>query len=663
MNSRILHGYTSHSRMTPVRHTFRYPIYMFIFDIDELPHLDRDLGVFGHNRRRLFSLFDRDYLSGRESEPLKERIKTQLRGKSYASEVARVECVTTPRFLAPTFNPATFYYCFDSNGAELAVVLEVNNTFGERHIYVFDAVETSSGSKRNVKKQDKSFYVSPFYDLDGKYCLSTKRSEGRLHISLDLEKDGEVVFHSNVFGKIAPMTRSALLKTACRYPLGAALTLPRITWEAAKLYYGKSMTVQAKPLPTHAKTIEYERPSLLARLGKRFFEEFLNDAAGGSIEVVYPDGTSFRVGGQEAISRPVLYIHSHKFFSQLAARGDIALGECYAEGVVDSSDLTEVLKFFARNLELVNSRRSAFSLLGVKLIELKHHLRRNTREGSRENIHAHYDLGNELFTRMLGKTMMYSCAFFEHQEQGLEQAQHAKLQKIFEKAQLSSDDHVLEIGTGWGTLAIEAARRYGCRVTSVTLSEEQFAFARDAVIKAGLEDKVAVLLCDYRDVEGQFDKIISVEMLEAVGHEYFETFFGTCDRLLKAGGLAVIQTITIPGERYEHARRGYDWLQQYIFPGSTIPSLERIEKALNNASELMLADIEEIGLHYAPTLAAWRDNLRREKDDLSSHGFDRRFFRMWDYYLCYCEAAFATQVLGNSHLVLRRAGESSRLFV
>jgi cyclopropane-fatty-acyl-phospholipid synthase len=270
-----------------------------------------------------------------------------------------------------------------------------------------------------------------------------------------------------------------------------------------------------------------------------------------------------------------------------------------------------------------------------------HWLNRNTRGGSRRNISAHYDLGNDFFRLFLDPTMMYSSAIFEPATLSLEQAQCVRLERICRRLDLGPGDHLLEIGTGWGGMAIHAARQYGCRVTTTTISRQQHELARERIAEAGLEDRITLLLEDYRDLKGEYDKLVSIEMIEAVGHEYYETYFGQCGRLLKDAGLMLLQAITITDQRYDAARRSVDFIQRHIFPGSTIPSVTAMLSACTRSSDLRLVHLEDIGPHYATTLRIWRENFQRNLDGVRALGYPEEFIRMWEFYFGYCEGGFA----------------------
>jgi cyclopropane-fatty-acyl-phospholipid synthase len=352
-----------------------------------------------------------------------------------------------------------------------------------------------------------------------------------------------------------------------------------------------------------------------------------------------------------------LIIHDPRFYTRTALHGNIGLGESYMAGEWSCEDLAGLLTVLASIDRSTPHRRFLrWSRLSHAVASLRHVLRPNSRRGSRRNIVAHYDLGNEFFETFLDPTMQYSCARFDAPTDSLEAAQNRKMDAIMEKANLQATDHVLEIGCGWGAFAVRAARRVGCKVTAVTLSDQQYERSRRRVTEAGLEGQVSVRRCDYRDIDGQFDKIVSIEMLEAVGHAYLGAFFHTCDRLLRDGGRVALQVITIPDQRYETYRRGSDWIQKHIFPGGLLPSLNAMSAAMTLNSRLVVDRLEGMGLHYASTLRVWRHAFERRADVVAAQGFDEAFRRKWIYYFAYCEAGFATRYLNVLQMVLRRPG-------
>jgi cyclopropane-fatty-acyl-phospholipid synthase len=338
-------------------------------------------------------------------------------------------------------------------------------------------------------------------------------------------------------------------------------------------------------------------------------------------------------------------------WSMVAANGSIGAGEAYIHGYWRSPDLAAVTRLFVANLEVLDALEGGIARLGRPVLRLLHWFNRNSRRGSRRNILAHYDLGNALFERLLDPTMMYSAAMFDSLEQSLEQGQLNKLERICDKLALHPDDHLLEIGTGWGSLAIHAATRHGCRVTTTTLSEAQYAHTLQRVRDLGLQERITVLREDYRDLGGRFDKLVSIEMIEAVGHRYLPLYFRRCASLLKDDGLMLLQAITIRDQRYEQAQRSVDFIQRHIFPGGALPSLSVMLQTASRHTALNLVHMEDFGLDYARTLQHWRDNLRQSRTELVELGYDDTFQRLWEFYLCYCQGGFEERAIGVAQLL------------
>jgi len=334
-------------------------------------------------------------------------------------------------------------------------------------------------------------------------------------------------------------------------------------------------------------------------------------------------------------------------------KGGKGLAESYVDGWWDSPDVTAVIEVAARNLHGIDELRRRLTPVREPWQRGRAFLQRNTPLRSRDDIAAHYDLGNDLFELMLDDTMMYSAAIFDRRDQPLEAASRAKLDRICDKLDLQPSDHVLEIGTGWGGFALYAAGELGCRVTTITISREQHALATERVRDAGLDDLVTVELRDYRDVSGEYDAIVSIEMLEAVGAEYHAAYFAACDRALKPGGRFSLQVITFPDAAYEAQRRGANWIQTYIFPGGLCPSLAVIERSLHG-TRLLIREVHDIAPSYVRTLRAWRDRFLGELEAVRAQGFDDRFIRMWEYYLALSEAGFATGLSQDLQIVLEK---------
>jgi len=421
------------------------------------------------------------------------------------------------------------------------------------------------------------------------------------------------------------------------------------------------MNTTTLPRPVPAIT---PKPHFLDGLAERAVRARLTGIEHGQITLV--DGNEHHHYGRRTGRCPLsvtVRVHDPRFWSELAFGGSIGAGEAWMQGYWSVNDLTALVRILLQNRAVLDGMETGLARLTGPLQKALHWLNRNTREGSRRNIAAHYDLGNDFFQLFLDPTMMYSSAIFEHPTMTLEQAQRTRLERICRKLDLKPTDHLLEIGTGWGGMAIHAAQHYGCRVTTTTISRQQYELARERIAAAGLEDRITVLLEDYRDLTGQYDKLVSIEMIEAVGHQFYDTYFRQCGRLLKHDGLMLLQAITIADQRYEQARKSVDFIQRHIFPGSTIPSVTAMLDATTRASDLKLAHLEDIGPHYATTLRVWRENFLRNLDAVRALGYPEEFIRMWDFYLSYCEGGFAERALGDVHMLLAKPGNRREALV
>ena len=373
----------------------------------------------------------------------------------------------------------------------------------------------------------------------------------------------------------------------------------------------------------------------------------------GSLRIETPNGGPFEAQGREPGPSGVLQVLGESFYRRVIAGGEVGFGEAYQDGLCDSPDLVELLRLALVNRQAVDLNQGAMRLLSKWKNLRLHRSRANTVAQSKDNIHAHYDLGNAFFSLFLDETMTYSSAVYEHEGQALADAQRNKYRRICDLAGLTASDDVLEIGTGWGGFAMFAAGEYGCRVTTITISREQFTLASDRVAEAGLDGLVDVQYIDYRDVAGSFDKIVSIEMFEAVGAEFFETFFLQSAKLLRPGGRLAMQVITAPDRNFEAQRKGVNWIQKHIFPGGVLPSLAEMERS-NRRTGLAITEAHDIGLHYAATLREWRARFWERIGEVRAQGYDERFIRTWDYYLAACEAGFLTRTTQDLQIVFEK---------
>ncbi len=646
-----------HRRHWPVEHHFTFPYYFYVFDLDELDEINGSVKIFNHNKWNIVSIHDKDYLAG--SGSIKEKILHYLQGAGYADGIFRIELVTNARYFGYVFNPVSFYYCYRQDGSVHAVVAEVNNTYGDRHIYILD---NKSGKKFVPIKitHGKEFHVSPFNDLKGHYEFSFEEPKGAFRISITLVRDEGVILEAVLSAKASPLTSATLTKTILKYPITSFVTIPRIFIQALKLFFIKRLKFNDRPEPSSAMTIKHagtkapRKPTSIEKTRMVIVKKILSGADKGLLEMELPDRSRYFFGKESSGPKLSLRVKDYRFFNRLISSGEIGFGESYTAGEFETDDLVGVISFFIQNKKALGDRGMLGSILNKSAEFIRHQILDNTKSQSRKNIRAHYDLGNEFFQLFLDKNMMYSCAIFNERQESIESAQSNKIDTIITKAGIRGSDHVLEIGSGWGGFAIEAVKRTGCCITTITLSEAQRQYAISRIKEAGLAEKISVQLCDYREARGSFDVIVSIEMLEAVGHQHLPSFFQACERLLKPSGIAVIQTITVPDQNYETYRTHSDWIRKHIFPGGHLSSITAIANAMTVNSDLYIEELQSIGMHYALTLAKWKERFVDNLPQISAQGFDDSFVRKWLYYFSACEAGFRNRIINDVIIKLSR---------
>jgi cyclopropane-fatty-acyl-phospholipid synthase len=388
------------------------------------------------------------------------------------------------------------------------------------------------------------------------------------------------------------------------------------------------------------------RPSLFEKLAREGLAAGLRRIREGTLVLNDAEETQKFESSHASELHAAIEIHDARFYRRVATGGGLAAAESYLDGDWSCPDLTSLFRLLIRNPQVTGEMDSGWAQLAGWIARAGHWLRRNTRAKSRDNIRAHYDLGNDFFRLFLDDTMMYSSGFFLRRESTLKEASIAKLDRICRRLDLRPNDHLLEIGTGWGGFALHAAREYGCRITTTTISREQCELARDRIRAAGLQERVTVLLEDYRDLSGTYDKLVSIEMIEAVGHRYYDRFFRVCNDRLASDGLMLLQGIVMNEQGYASYLRSVDFIQKYIFPGGCLPSVLALGQSAARASDMRILHIEDFAAHYACTLRMWRNRFLAAIDRVRVLGYSERFIRMWDYYLCYCEAAFEERSIG-----------------
>ncbi|MBW2440356.1 MAG: class I SAM-dependent methyltransferase [Deltaproteobacteria bacterium] len=408
-------------------------------------------------------------------------------------------------------------------------------------------------------------------------------------------------------------------------------------------------------IPSEAPALSQLKERRLDKIARKAVLSLLNKLQHGRITLI-EDGQQL-VFGEDVSAASLnadINVYHFQFYSRILFGGSIGAAEAYMEGLWSADDLTTVMRILALNRKAFADMEKGLARLTAPLYQLYHSARKNTKVGSRKNILAHYDLGNEFYTLFLDQTMTYSCGIFEHDHSTLEEASTAKYDRLCRKLELKPGHRVVEIGTGWGGLAVHAAKHCGVHVTTTTISDEQYRYAENRFREAGLTDQINLLKQDYRDLTGEFDRLVSIEMIEAVGHHFYNTFFQTCSRLLKADGLMALQAITIGDQIFDRHKRSVDFIKRYIFPGSCIPSVTAISNAIATATDLRMIHLEDITPHYARTLREWRRRFFANIDAVRNMGYPDTFIRMWEYYLCYCEGGFAERYIRDVQMLFAK---------
>jgi cyclopropane-fatty-acyl-phospholipid synthase len=408
-------------------------------------------------------------------------------------------------------------------------------------------------------------------------------------------------------------------------------------------------------MPYKVSALKCLRGTFIDRLSRKLFFALIKDFKIGKLTLVeknqqYQFGQLSKMGSSQA----TIHVHHPRFYTSTVFGGSIGSAEAYMAGLWSTSHLTDVIRLVILNQQMMEKMDKGWSWLSDPVHRLYHYFRRNTLKGSKENIVVHYDLGNDFYRLFLDKTLTYSCGIFENENSTLEDASIAKYDRICRKLQLCPEDHVIEIGSGWGGFSIHAAKNYGCRVTTTTISDEQYDLAEKRIAASGLSHRIRLLRKDYRHLGGKFDKLVSIEMIEAVGHHYLDSFFQICSRLLKANGMMILQAITIVDQMFDAHKRSVDFSKRYIFPGSCIPSIHAMMCSISRKTDLKLFHLEDITPHYVRTLAEWRKRFFDRIDDVRAMGFSETFIRMWEYYLCYCEGGFAERYIGDVQMLLTK---------
>ncbi|MBU1195301.1 MAG: DUF1365 family protein [Proteobacteria bacterium] len=639
MKSQIFTGTIKHRRYQPVSHELSYPVYMYAFDLKELSVLNRRFPLFGYNRSAVTSIHDKDYLDPGKL-PIEEKISRLLSRYQIKTPVSKIIMITSARYFNYVFNPVSFYYCFTDDHEPAAIIAEVNNTYGERHPYVLTQGDSKSDKWLATYETPKVFHVSPFNTVEGTYRFYFTKPEHHLEIKIELISKNKTIMEAVFKGNGVPMTRVNHLKALLKYPFAPHLSIPRIYAHAFKLFFRKKLTFHDKPIPQSPMTLKKQKPDFVESICQRLVFMALKRITSGCLTMEMPDQKRIHFGHPQDQPHVTMIIKDYHFFQRIIFDGEIGFGEAYMHSEWDTTDLVELLKIFIANRDHFSDGNLLLSFLTRIKEKIAHDRRKNSIKNTPENIRAHYDLSNAFYERFLDRQMLYSCGIFEHQEDSLEKAQEQKMMRVLAQADVRENHHILEIGCGWGGFAVFAAKQTGCRVTGITVSRAQYERACQRVKDEGLEARITIKLEDYRHTTGTFDRIVSIEMIEAVGPQFLAAYFTQAQTLLTPGGKMVFQAIIIDDERYEVYCKERDWIQKHIFPGGHLPCLKILKQTLSEQTRFAISDIHHMGPHYATTLAHWQKRFLANKKEISKMGFDETFIRKWSYYFSICEAGF-----------------------
>ena len=638
----IIAGRTTHTRHAPTPHYFNYPLVWIRCDIRQLSQTP-----LGYNKRRLWSIHDADYLEP-TPESLESKLANHMTTMHFQFPVTHIQLLTMPRYLGRPFKPINLYLLYHSDTL-VGLIAEVTNTYKESYLYQCDRRHKTGPNHFQIQKP---FHVSPFLNETGYYHFNITNTVSELLVVIDYYQDNKKILTATFGGKPRPLSRWQLLKTAITHPLSNALVLPRIFKQAIILYYKKNLDANFKPI---TKNIIRTMPlSLSHRLIWKALSQRLEQLKHGCLTFILPDGSQKKFGDPTSSLRAQISINNTWFFSTLARKGEIGFAQTYIRGYWQTPSLADLLKLILINCTLVQgmSNGAWWYRLYLKMAKRKESI--NTVDQSKANIQDHYDISNDFYSLFLDETKLYSSALFNDESESLGTAQQRKLQALIEPMNLAPSDHVLEIGSGWGGMAVYLAKTIGCRVTTITLSQEQYDWTNRLIQDEGLHDTITVQLQDYRTLSGQYDHIVSIEMIEAVGHKFLPDYFRQLNQLVKPGGRVVLQAITYPNHDYKRYKTSMDFIKHSIFPGGHLPSLETITSLTRQITSLRLVTANNIASSYAITLKKWAENLQENHDAAKKLGFSPDFLRRWMYYFAYCEAAFSSDYLGVYQLQFKR---------
>ena len=655
MKSRLYVGRLSFTRFEPVRHRFAVPLFFLALDLDELPHLGAQVRLLSYNRRNLFAIRDRDFLHMHGS--LRDRVLRLAREHGVEGDLAHVELLTVPRYLRCPYNPVNYFYVYRPDGGVACVVAELNNLLHERRIHVLREFQGEPGRFPLRAQCPHDFRFSPFDGAGGALEFSLSALGLDMSLQMSLVREGRPMLVAELGGRSFPLTASNLLRALGQRPLNAWLTRLEMKLARAWLERVRRVPVAPRPAGPDTTTIRGTSPGFLREAALNSVEDYLAGLQKGRLRLLLPSGSVIESGARDGEALE-MSVAAHDFFWRFVRDGDAGLGETWVEGLWDTPDLPALLRLLRDNADALNDREIAFGLPGRLYNRARRGLRKRLVKDSTRTIEDQAEPGPGFHESFLDAGMNHSCGLYLQPGDTLEQAQQNKIAAVIRKAQAEAGHHVLEIGCGWGSLTLELARAAGCRVTGITLSSDQSMAAREKAKAAGLEDRVKIGLCDYRELQGRYDRIVCLEKDEAFGEGYLPAFFRNSDRLLADDGRAVVQMIVVPDRPYNPYRHSVDWLEKHIFSGGVIPSMTAVERAMKKHSRLAVEDAEEISAHYIRTLRDWRTRFESHLPGLEAMGFSDEFLRICQYYFCYAEVAFEAGALKCFQLVLRKAAQA-----
>ncbi len=647
LNSKVGSGFTTHTRFSPVKRTFKYNLNYLLIDIINSDEIN-SIPFLSLNSTFFFSCTPKKYLlPGKES--FEEKLKKFLKYANSDIQFNNAYLLSSPSFFSVSFNPVSFFYLYNDQSLT-AIIAEVHNTYKEKHMYLLS--KPIEKEAHYSFEHQKLLHVSPFFKVEGKYDFLFSKKLDTIDITINYKKGSKLMLNAKLKLSTSPLSKLSFFKLFFNFISTSFTTFPKILFQALILKFKFKLPHFSNSTFKSKNSFSRKTPTLFERLAMFIIKIFLKKLHFGHFTIHLPNHSTLIFGQEHSTFQPSIKVHCYSFFTSLLLKGDIGLGDAFIRNAWTTDNLQDIFKLFIQNQHLIKSNR-VFAILPKLFRLIKHKGRRNSIKNSKKNIFEHYDLGNDFFKLFLDKNMVYSSAIYTSTNQTLEDAQFEKIKRAIDLCDISPNQHLLEIGSGWGALSIQAAKKIGCRVTTVTISEAQYKFVKQMINKEHLDHLIEVKLMDYRYLSGKYDRIISIEMLEAVGHEFLETYFNQISKLLTTNGKAMFQCITIPENRYENYRKNPDFIQTHIFPGGHLPTIELLQKHCLNSS-LKWISSDDIAPHYVKTLSEWENKFINSKPSLELMGFNSEFFNKWIYYFNYCKAGFDSKFINNYQFVIQK---------